>query len=144
MNNKEKVAVLNDFKINVKVKLGILWSALMFLYIYADYFRLMVPGKIESFIAQKSPIGPTTPNVLITFSILLIVPILMIFLSVLLKPIFSKWLNIIVATFYACISLLIIFTSIKNEWQYFFVLFNIVEVVVFGIIIFQALKWPKN
>ncbi|WP_196890095.1 DUF6326 family protein [Aureivirga sp. CE67] len=135
--------MLEDLKLNVKTKLVALWSSLMFLYIYADYFRLMVPGKIEKLIAQKSPIGEITPNVLLIFSVLLIIPSVMIFLSSLLKPKLNKWLNIIIAGIYTCISLLIIFTSIKNEWQYFFVLFNIVEVIVFSIIIYQALKWPR-
>ena len=29
---------LRDFRVNVRVRLAALWTSLMFLYIYADYF----------------------------------------------------------------------------------------------------------
>ena len=68
----------------------------------------------------------------------------MIFLSVLLKPQVNKWLNIVVAAIYAGISILIVITSFGYEWQTFFVLFNVIEILVFTIIIYQAWRWPKN
>ncbi len=134
---------LSNFKVDIKIKLAALWTSLMFLYIYADYFRLMTPEKLEKMIQLKTPMGPTTPGLLVTFSVILIIPALMIFLSVFLKPQINKWLNIIIAVLYTCISLLIIKSSIGNEWQTFFVIFNILEVVIFVIIIVQAWKWPK-
>ena len=135
---------LADFRINVKIKLASLWTALMFLYIYADYFRLMTPGKLEKMMQLQTPMGPTTPGLLVIFSTILIVPTLMIFLSVLLRPAINKWLNILVACLYTCISVLIIFSGIGNGWQTFFIIFNAVEIIVFVIIILQAWKWPKT
>jgi hypothetical protein len=135
---------LTNYSINIKVKLAVLWTALMFLYIYADYFRLMTPEKLERMMKLQTPMGPTSPGILVTFSVILIVPILMIFLSIFLKPQINKWLNIVIASIYACISILIIVSSIDNEWQTFFVIFNFVEIVVFAIIISQAWKWPRE
>jgi uncharacterized membrane protein len=91
----------------------------------------------------QTPIGPTSPGILVVFSVILIIPALMIFLSVFLKPAINKWLNIGIAFLYACISILIIVSSIGNEWQAFFVLFNSVELLVLVMIISQAWKWPK-
>ena len=34
---------LEDFKVNVKIKLSVLWTSVMFCYIYEDYFELYVP-----------------------------------------------------------------------------------------------------
>ena len=34
--NRKTATILEDVKINVKIKLAALWVALMFLYIYAD------------------------------------------------------------------------------------------------------------
>ncbi len=134
---------LTDYRINIKIKLAILWTALMFLYIYADYFRLMTPKKLEEMIKLQTPMGPTSPGLLVIFSVILIIPALMIFLSVFLKPQINKWLNIFVASIYACISILIIVSGIGNEWQTFFVIFNFVEILVFAMIISQAWKWPR-
>lgn len=134
---------LINYSINIKIKLSILWTALMFLYIYADYFQLMTPGKLEKMIQLQTPMGPTSPEILVIFSVILIIPILMIFLSVFLKPLINKWLNLVIAFVYACLSILIIVSTIGDEWHTFYVLLNFVEVIVFAIIISQAWKWPR-
>ncbi len=134
---------LANYEINIKIKLAFLWTTLMFLYIYADYFRLMTPGKLERMIALQTPMGPTTPGLLVVFSTILIIPALMIFLSVFLRPQINKWLNTIVAFLYAGISILIIVSGLGAEWQTFFILFNLVELLVFGLIISQAMRWPR-
>ncbi|MEZ4972855.1 MAG: DUF6326 family protein [Cyclobacteriaceae bacterium] len=133
---------LENYKINVKVKLALLWTALMFLYIYADYFELMTPGKLESMMQLKTPMGPTTPGLLTIFAVLLIVPALMIVLSVFLAPLFSKWTNIAAGVVYAAISALIIISSFDSEWHRFYVLYNVIELGVLVTIIWQAWTWP--
>lgn len=144
MNSKRSSSKsLANYSINVKLKLAALWTSLMFLYIYADYFQLMTPNKLERMIDLKTPMGPTSPEILVVFSILLIVPALMIFLSVFLQPQINKWLNIIVVAIYMGISILIIASTIGDQWHTFYVLFNFVETIVFITIIIQAWKWPK-
>ena len=135
---------LRDFRVNVRVRLAALWTSLMFLYIYADYFQLKAPGVLENTINLQTPVGPTTPQVLLGFSVLLIIPSLMIFLSVFLPPKISRGLNIGVALFYTVISILIIISGIGDAWQAFFVLFNVIEVFLFALIIRQAWKWPRG
>jgi hypothetical protein len=76
---------LENYNINVKLKLALLWASLMFLYIYADYFELMTPGKLEKMMQLKTPMGPTSPDLLIIFAILLIIPALMIIFSASIK-----------------------------------------------------------
>ncbi len=138
MNGK----ALENYKINVKLKLSLLWASLMFLYIYADYFELMTPGKLEKMIQLKTPMGPTSPDLLLIFALLLIVPALMIVLSIFLTPAISKWTNIIFGVVYSTISVLIIISSIGSDWHRFYVLYNIVELFVLITIIWQAWKWP--
>ena len=135
---------LADYKVNIKVRLAALWAALMFLYIYADYFRLMTPGKLEKMMQLQTPMGPTTPTLLVIFSVILIVPALMIFLSVFLTPLWNKWLNLLAGFLYALISILIIVSGFGDAWQSFFVLFNVVELLVLVLIMVQAWKWPKT
>ena len=64
MSKTERPA-LEDFKINVKLKLAGLWTAVMFCYIYADYFGLFVPGRLQHMLeGRMEPLGPTTQGVL--------------------------------------------------------------------------------
>lgn len=135
---------LIDYKINLKIKVASLWTALMFLYIYADYFRLMTPNKLEKMMNLQTPMGVTTPKLLVIFSVILIIPTLMIFLSIFLKPQLNKWLNIVISFLYAIISILIITSSIGNEWQMFFVIFNIIELIILVLIISLVWKWPRH
>ncbi|ELR73684.1 hypothetical protein C900_02088 [Fulvivirga imtechensis AK7] len=137
--------MLTDYKINVKLKLAALWTSLMFLYIYCDYFELKTPGKIESLINLHTPVGEATPKLLVIFSLIMIVPTLMICLSALLRPKLNKWLNIAVATALSCISLLILTGNLTNfdPWYLFYGLYQVVELVVLGIIIYSAWRWPK-
>jgi hypothetical protein len=135
---------LENYSINVKVKLAFLWTSLMFLYIYADYFELMTPGKLEKMMQLKTPMGPTSPDLLIIFSILLIIPALMIIFSIFLAPQLSKWANLVIGVIYAGISILIIISSIGSEWQGFYVLYNFIELFVLLTILIQAWQWPKK
>jgi hypothetical protein len=41
---------LEDSKINIKIKLSILWASVMFLFAYVDILSHMQPGLIEEFI----------------------------------------------------------------------------------------------
>lgn len=134
---------LTDYNVNIKIKLAALWTSLMFLYIYADFFQLMTPNKLEKMIDLQTPMGPTSPGILVVFSVILIVPSLMVFLSVFLKPQINKWLNICIAALYASMSILIIVSTLGSEWHIFYILFNLIEVFVFAMIIYQAWNWPK-
>lgn len=121
---KEKISDAEqyiDYKVNIKIKLATLWTTLMFLYIYADYFELMTEGAIEKIMNLESPLIPVavTPWSLIYSTVLLAIPSVMIFLSVFLKALINKWLNILVALLYGVISVLIIISGIGNKWQAF-------------------------
>ena len=134
---------LTNYSINIKIKLAALWTSLMFLYIYADFFQLMTPKKLERMMNLETPMGPTSPQILVIFSVILIIPALMIFLSIFLKSQINKWLNIIIALIYTSMSILIIVSTIGDNWHTFYVLFNFVETILFAIIILQAWKWPR-
>src|SRR5690606_668459 len=72
---------LDDMKVHVKLKLSALWAALMFCYVYGDYFGLYVPGKLKGMLEGDGPIGPVSQGTLVATSILLALPGLMVFLS---------------------------------------------------------------
>jgi len=140
-SQKIKNTMLEDFKINVKIKLAVLWISVTFLYIYGDYFELYVPEKVAGIINGNSMLD--TPFKLFLASLLLAIPSLMICLSILLKPLLNKWLNIVFGLFFTAIMLLIAVTSI-SEWRAFYVFYAIVESILTSVIIWTAINWPKQ
>lgn len=132
---------MEDFKINIKIKLAFIWTSVTFLYIYGDYFELYVPKKISSIIDGSSLLN--SPLNLFLASLLLAIPSVMICLSVLLKPMLNKWLNIIFGLFFTCIMLLIAITSI-TEWKEFYVFYALLESLLTVLIVWIAYNWSKN
>ena len=132
---------LEDFKINIKIKLSILWSSVTFLYLYGDYFELYIPNKVSGIINGTSILD--NPLKLFLASLLLAIPAAMVCLSILLKPLINKWLNIVSGTLFTSIMLLIAITSIK-EWRAFYVFYAILESAITSAIIWFAYNWPKQ
>ncbi|MEG0849473.1 MAG: DUF6326 family protein [Flavobacterium sp.] len=142
MNDKEKsVSDFEDFKVNIKIKLSALWTSVMFCYIYGDYFSLYVPKKVADFISGETLLD--SPLKLFLAAVLMTVPALMIFASIVLKPRINRWLNIIFGIFYTAIMLLIAFTSIASWWS-FYVFLALVESILTSIIVYHAVKWPRQ
>ncbi|MEM7484599.1 MAG: DUF6326 family protein [Bacteroidota bacterium] len=135
--------MLNNPKPNIKLKLTSLWTALMFLYVYADFFDEKTPASIESFGNLQTPIGPLTPELLLIFSVILIIPSCMIFLSVFLSPRINKWLNIVIALLWSIMSFALLIDTIGSDWYKFYALYQIVEIFILFMIVWQALTWPK-
>ena len=142
MNSEKKTATtLEDVKINVKIKLSVLWAALMFLFLYVDYFGLYVPGYLEDVIAGKMGPFPTTQVALLAATTFMIIPSLMVFLSLILKPKANRWTNIIVGILFIVSQLSSNFVG--EPWAYY-IFASIVEVVLLSLIIGYAWKWPKQ
>ena len=142
MNSEKKTATtLEDVKINVKIKLSVLWAALMFLFLYVDYFGLYVPGYLEDVIAGKMGPFPTTQVALLAATTFMIIPSLMVFLSLTLKPKANRWTNIIVGILFIVAQLS---SNFVGEPLAYYIFASIVEVVLLSLIIGYAWKWPKQ
>ena len=130
---------LDDFKINVKLKISALWISVMFCYLYADYFGLYVPGNLQKMLQGKiEPLGPTTQGVLLFTSAMMAIPSVMVFLSVALKAHLSRWLNILFGALYTVIILITMW-----DWA-FYIFYGVIEVTLTGLIVVYAWKWPKQ
>lgn len=133
--------ILEDFRINQRIKLSLLWISVMFCYVYGDYFELYAPHKTESLISGKNMLD--NPIKLFLASLLMTIPALLIFLSATLKPILAKWVNIIFGSIYTAIMLLIAVTSL-SEWYAFYVFLALVESILTAAIVVYAIRWPKS
>ena len=137
--NKKATRILEDAKINIKMKLSALWVALMSFYIYADYFSLYQPGEIAEIIAGFMGPFPVTQVALLMASILMMIPATMIFLSLTLKPKVNRWTNITFGILYTVVN---IGNLIGETWAYY-IFFGIVEIMLTTLIVWYAWKWPK-
>ena len=91
---------LDEQKVNTRVKLAVLWTSFMFLYIYVDYFALYMPNKIQDILNGRVFTFDITQGFLIAALVSVSIPALMIFLSLGLPAKISRWTNIILATIY--------------------------------------------
>ncbi len=130
-----------DFNINVKLKLLALWTSVMFLYIYGDYFELYVPGKAEGLLNGQNLLN--TPYRLLFATVVLTLPALMIFLSLMVKPKWNRGLNISIGALLTLFTLLVGVSSFTG-WRMFYVMLSFLESVITGIIVRTAWHWPKN
>lgn len=135
MNSKNK---LEDVKVNVKLKLAILWTSLMFLYVYVDYFALYMPEKVASILQGKVFVFEISQGFLMTALASMSIPALMIFLSVVLPAKANRWTNITIAALFIPYTL---FNLAGETWMHM-VFAAVVEVTLLCVIIYYACKWP--
>lgn len=130
-----------DVKVNIKIKLSALWTAVTLCYLYGDYFELYVPEKAKDLVSGDNLLD--SPMKLLAAAVLLAIPAVMVCLSVLLKPSINRWLNIIFGLFFTAIMLLIAATSL-TEWRAFYVFLALVESIITSLIVWYAWRWPKQ
>ncbi|HDN60002.1 MAG TPA: hypothetical protein ENF20_08600 [Candidatus Marinimicrobia bacterium] len=141
MNSEKKTAtILEDVKINIKIKLSALWATVMFIYLYVDVFGFYKPGIIEDAIAGKVWEFQITQVWLLGVIILMTIPSLMVFLSLVLPVKANRWTNIIVGILYIVVTLGM---TIGESWAYY-IFASIVEAVLLLLIVVYAWKWPTH
>ncbi|TET74120.1 MAG: hypothetical protein E3J56_02990 [Candidatus Aminicenantes bacterium] len=142
MNSEKKtVTILEDAKINIKMKLSGLWVTVMFLFAYVDIMGKYQPGHIEDIMAGEVAGFQITQVWILGVIIIMTTAILMVFLSLTLKPKANRWVNIIVGIFHIVFVISSLF--IGESWAYY-IFGSIVEVVLLSLIVWYAWKWPKQ
>jgi len=137
---KKAATVLDDIRIHVKMKLSALWVSVMLCYIYGDYFGLYEPGKLQGMLEGKmGPLGPTTQGVLLGTAILMAIPAVMVFLSLVLRAKLNRWVNIILGVIFTVIMLI----TMPGAWA-FYIFLGVVEVVLTALIVWYAWNWPRQ
>ena len=131
--------VLEDFDVDVKLKLSSLWTSLMFFIIYIDYFHLYMPSMIEDIQNGKVFVFDITKGFLTIALAIVGIPALMIFLSVALPAKVNRWTNIIIASVNIP---LMLFNLAGIAWVHMYFAAAI-EVILLSLIIQYAWKWPR-
>ncbi len=121
------------------IRLALLWAALMGLYIYNDYFSLYLPGTIEEMSAGIiGPLGAANDTVLVMVALVLAIPAMMIFLSVFLPTVLSRWSNIVLGVAYTVIEGLTFVGS-----RPFYQMVAAFEIVVTLLVTWTAWRWRR-
>jgi hypothetical protein len=139
----KNTSMLEDRKVNVKVKLALFWVALMFLYIYNDILSMYQPGHVADLFEGHMEGVPFTQNLLFGAAVLMALPSFMVLLSLTLKAKVNRLVNIIVGIFQILVLLGTQFVGEGETWYYW--RFNeLLEALFLVLIIWTAWKWPTS
>jgi uncharacterized protein DUF6326 len=131
---------LVDHSVSVKVKLAGLWTALMLLYVYADFLSLYRPGEIAEI--ESGELGPfdVSQTSLVIASLIVIVPALMIALSLTLRASLNRPVNLALGLLFTLVN---VSNLIGESWVYYF-LFGLIEIALTLMIVASAWNWPRR
>ena len=133
--------MLENPKVNIKIKLAILWASALFCYLYGDYFQLYTPDKVNNFISGENNLN--SPTKLLVASIVMAISSIMVGASVILKPKINRFLNITFGTLFT-VMMLFIGVNSMTEWHSFYVFLAFLESIITFLIVYYAWKWPKE
>jgi hypothetical protein len=130
---------LEPSNVNVRIKISALWTAMLFVFAYVDLFTLYrsdVRADLEA-----GEIGRFTVNQLFLFgtTVYVVIPSLMVFGTLILRPRASRISNIALAIVYA----LTVVAGAIGEWNYF-ILGSAIEVALLAAIVYYAWPWPRE
>ena len=131
---------LEEFRAPTKLKLSALWTSLMFLYVYGDYFNMYSPGKLEKMAAgDVGPVNASDETGMLAISMMMAIPALMVALSALLPAALSKWLNVLFGVAYAAILAITLPGA-----PLFYLGYGAIEIPLSLLIAWIALTWPRS
>ncbi|HSG41924.1 MAG TPA: DUF6326 family protein [Anaerolineales bacterium] len=136
-----KTTLFEDVKIDVKMKLSALWIALMFCYTYADILGFYAPGNLGELLSGEIAGIKMTQGMLLGSAILMVIPSVMIFLSLILKAKQNRLTNIIVAIVYIGVLGGTFFTG---RYPAYYIFFASVKALLLILIVRNAWKWPHK
>ena len=125
--------------VNVRIKISALWTAMLFLFAYVDIFGLFRPDFRAGL--EAGEIGGVAVNQLFLLgtTAYIVIPSLMVFCSLILRPRVDRIANIALSIIYA----LTIIGGAIGEWNYY-ILGSAVEVVLLVAIVRTAWTWPRT
>lgn len=133
-----KAGVFEDFQINVKLKISALWIAVMFCYVYGDYIQIYVPGILAK--AMEVKVAAETQWQFVAVAVLMAIPSVMVFLTLVLTPKMNRWLNIILSSAFI---VMLIATNLTETWA-FYLFLTAIEIVISMTIVWYAWQWPTT
>ncbi len=125
--------------VNVRIKISALWTSMLFVFAYVDLFSLYRPDFRAE--VEAGEIGGITVNqsFLLGTTVYVVIPSLMVFCALILRPRVNRIANIAVSIVYA----LTITAGAIGEWNYY-ILGSAIEAAQLAAIAYYAWNWPKR
>ena len=86
-----------------KIKITVLWLFAAVAFLAHQILVLMEPGIIVQLMAREAEGQKIGPELILSFAILMLVPMVMAFLSLTMKDSMNRWVNIIVGAVFAAL-----------------------------------------
>jgi hypothetical protein len=125
--------------VNVRIKISALWTSMLFVFVYVDLFSLYRPDIRADIAAGKISGFTINQSFLLAVTAYIVIPALMVFLSLILRPGVNRIANIALSVVYA----LTIIAGAIGERNYY-ILGSAIEVMSLTAIIYYAWTWPKE
>ena len=109
----------------------------MFNMLFADVLTLYIPENLEEIMTRSTSVQ-ITEGLMLMMAIIIEIPIVMIFLSRILKYRANRWANIIAS------AITIVFVIGGGSLVLHYIFFATIEVACMSIIVWYAWKWPKQ
>jgi Family of unknown function (DUF6326) len=127
------------FPVNARIKISASWTSMLFIFAYVDLFSLYRPdfradieaGEVGGFAVNQSFLLGTTAYV--------VIPSLMVFITLVLRPRVNRIANIALAIVYA----VTIIAGALGDWSYY-ILGRGIEVALLVAIVYYAWTWPRQ
>jgi hypothetical protein len=131
-------AKLELSEVNVRIKISGLWTAMLFAFAYVDIFSLYRPDFRAEIEAGRISEFAISQFFLLATTIYIVVPSLMVFATLVMRPGVSRRTNMGLSVVYA----LTILAGAIGEWN-FYLFASAVEVALLALIFYYAKTWPR-
>ncbi len=126
-------------RVNVRIKISALWTAMLFVFVYVDLFSLyradiradIEAGKLSAFTINQTFLLWTTAYI--------VIPALMLFGALVLRPAISRIANVALSAVYA----LSIIAGAIGDPNYYYLLGSALEIALLATIAYYAWTWPR-
>jgi hypothetical protein len=128
-----------DYRINPRIKIAALWTAMLFTFVYVDLFSLFradVRADLEAGQMFAFTIGQ---GFLLAVTGYIMIPSLMVFLSLVLPVRVTRMGNMVLAVLYAVTAA----GSAIGDSNYYYVLGSLTEAALMAGVVYYAWTWPK-
>jgi len=128
--------------VDVRIILSALWAARMLSSLQGDSTRFHDPVMLGQLVSGTSEITVTN-ELLLVMSIIMAIPIFMVFLSLTLKPKANRWANLIIGIFFVVYEIgFLIFLYLPGA--VYEVFWGLAYLVFAALVVWYAWKWPKQ
>jgi hypothetical protein len=129
-------------KVSVRIKIACLWVSVMFCYIYADIKAFYETGFIEQIMKGNLSGLIVNQQFLLLSAILMSIPPLMVFLTLILKAKINRIVNLVLGVAHILLAVAILFGP-GEIWSYYY-WYTALEILFHVLIVFYAIRWPKE